>query len=86
MSHINILLCFFFPVFSNTGDIKILEINEDGKFIRLFNTSSTNDIEVGGYMIQQNIGGHPVAVYRFAPRTRFRAGSTITVSQETAPI
>ncbi|XP_072047809.1 lamin-B2.L-like [Amphiura filiformis] len=64
---------------STTGDIKILEVNEDGKFIRLFNTSSTNDVEVGGYMIQQNIGGHPVAVYRFAPRTRFRAGSTITV-------
>lgn len=64
---------------STTGDIKILEVNEDGQFVRLFNTSPTNDGEVGGYLIQQNIGGHPVAIYRLPPRTRFRAGSTITV-------
>ncbi|XP_071809633.1 lamin-B1-like [Asterias amurensis] len=64
---------------STTGSVKILEVNEDGRFIRLFNTSPRDDLEIGGFMIQQNIGGHPVAVYRFTPRTRFRAGSTITV-------
>ncbi|XP_038053818.1 prelamin-A/C-like [Patiria miniata] len=64
---------------STTGSIKILEVNEDGRFVRLFNTSPRDDLEIGGFMIQQNIGGHPVAVYRFPPRTRFRAGSTITV-------
>ncbi|XP_071830370.1 lamin-A-like isoform X2 [Apostichopus japonicus] len=64
---------------STTGDLKILEINEDGKFVRLFNSSPGKDVDVGGFMIQQNIGGHPVAVYRFEPRTRFRAGAVMTV-------
>lgn len=30
-------------------------------------------------MIQQNVGGHPVAVYRFPPRTKFPGNSTLTV-------
>ncbi|KAJ8023584.1 Lamin tail domain-containing protein 1 [Holothuria leucospilota] len=64
---------------STTGDIKILEVNGDGRFVRLFNSSSNTDIDIGGFMIQQNVGGHPVAVYRFEPRTRFRAGAVITV-------
>ncbi|XP_070552071.1 lamin-B2-like [Ptychodera flava] len=64
---------------SSTGPIKILEVNGDGRFVRLFNSSANHDEEFGGYMIQQNVGGHPVAVYRFPPRTRFRAGSTVTV-------
>ena len=37
------------------------------------------DEEFGGYMIQQNVGGHPVAVYRFPPRIRFNANTVITV-------
>ncbi|XP_077994265.1 prelamin-A/C-like isoform X2 [Glandiceps talaboti] len=64
---------------SSTGPIKILEVNGDGRFVRLFNSSANHDEEFGGYMIQQNVGGHPVAVYRFPPRTKFRAGSTITI-------
>ncbi|XP_033112878.1 lamin-B2-like [Anneissia japonica] len=64
---------------STTGNIKFLEINPDGRFVRLFNTSAAYEEEVGGYMIQQNVGGHPVAVYRFPPRTKFRPSSTITI-------
>jgi len=30
-------------------------------------------------MVQQNVGGNPVAVYRFPPRAKFPANSTITV-------
>lgn len=30
-------------------------------------------------MIQQNVGGHPVAVYRFSPHTRLPAHQTLTV-------
>ncbi|XP_052240589.1 uncharacterized protein LOC127851093 isoform X4 [Dreissena polymorpha] len=63
---------------SATGDVKILEVNQDGKFVRLFNDGS-QEIEFGGYMIQQNVGGHPVAVFRFPPRTKFPEESTITV-------
>ena len=30
-------------------------------------------------MIQQNVGGHPVAVFRFPPRTKFPLESTMTI-------
>ncbi|XP_041367270.1 uncharacterized protein LOC121381918 isoform X3 [Gigantopelta aegis] len=63
---------------SSIGDIKILEVNQDGKFIRLFNDGA-QEIEIGNYMIQQNVGGHPVAVYRFPPRVKFAGNTTITV-------
>ncbi|KAK3102723.1 hypothetical protein FSP39_013445 [Pinctada imbricata] len=63
---------------SAIGDIKILEVNQEGKFVRLFNEGK-QESEFGGYMIQQNVGGHPVAVYRFPPRSKFAANGTITV-------
>ncbi|RUS86141.1 hypothetical protein EGW08_006089, partial [Elysia chlorotica] len=63
---------------SAIGDLKILEVNQDGKFVRLVNDGPT-EFELGGYLLQQNVGGHPVAVFRFPPRTKFAADSTITV-------
>eukprot|EP00105_Crassostrea_gigas_P042874 XP_019927022.1 PREDICTED: uncharacterized protein LOC105338349 isoform X10 [Crassostrea gigas] len=65
-------------VFSAVGDIKILEVNQEGKYVRLVNDGK-QEAEFGGHMIQQNVGGHPVAVYRFPPRTKFPANSTLTV-------
>ncbi|XP_078333250.1 lamin-B2.L-like isoform X7 [Crassostrea virginica] len=65
-------------VFSAVGDIKILEVNQDGKYVRLVNDGK-QEAEFGGHMIQQNVGGHPVAVYRFPPRTKFPGNSTLTV-------
>ncbi|XP_035673670.1 lamin-B2-like isoform X2 [Branchiostoma floridae] len=64
---------------SATGNLKILEVNQDGHFVRIFNQATNIDEEIGGYMIQQNVGGHPVAVYRFPPRTRLKAAQTATV-------
>ncbi|KAK7481494.1 hypothetical protein BaRGS_00027256 [Batillaria attramentaria] len=64
--------------YSAIGDLKISEVSQDGKFIRLLN-DGVQEIEFGGYMLQQNVGGHPVAVYRFPPRTKFAPNSTITV-------
>ncbi|XP_059144868.1 uncharacterized protein LOC131932008, partial [Physella acuta] len=63
---------------SAIGDLKVLEVNQDGKYVRLVNDGPT-EFEFGGYMIQQNVGGHPVAVFRFPPRTKFMPDSTITV-------
>lgn len=63
---------------SAIGDLKILEVNQEGKYVRLVNDGPT-EFEFGGYMIQQNVGGHPVAVYRFLPRTKFAPDTTITV-------
>ena len=30
-------------------------------------------------MVQQNVGGHPVAVFRFPPRSKFPPDATITI-------
>ena len=37
------------------------------------------EIEFGEHMVQQNLGGHPVAIYRFPPQLKFPANNTITV-------
>jgi len=63
---------------SAIGDLKILEVNQDGKFVRLVNDGPT-EFEFGGYMVQQNVGGHPVAVFRFPPRSKFPPDATITI-------
>ncbi|CAL1537650.1 unnamed protein product [Lymnaea stagnalis] len=63
---------------SAIGDLKVLEVSQDGKYVRLINDGPA-EIEFGGYMIQQNVGGHPVAVFRFPPHTKFASDSTITV-------
>ncbi|KAJ7382979.1 Intermediate filament tail domain-containing protein [Desmophyllum pertusum] len=67
------------PTSSHTGNVRILEVNPDGNYVRVFNTSSFKDEEVGGYMIQQNVAGRPVTVFRFPPRTRLKALSHATV-------
>ncbi|XP_063398619.1 uncharacterized protein LOC134683324 isoform X3 [Mytilus trossulus] len=64
--------------FCAVGDVKILDVNQEGKYVRLVNEGG-KEVEFGGYMIQQNVGGHPVAVYRFPPRTKFTGNNTITV-------
>lgn len=67
------------PTSSHTGNVRILEVNPDGNYVRVFNTSSFKDEEIGGYMIQQNVAGRPVTVFRFPPRTRLKALSHATV-------
>lgn len=63
---------------SAIGNLCILEINDEGKFVRLYNADQ-KDAEIGCYMIKQNVGGHPVIVFRFPPRTKFPRNSIITV-------
>lgn len=63
---------------STIGSLCILELNEEGKFVRLYN-SDRKDTEIGNYMIKQNVGGHPVIVFRFPPRTKFPQNSIITI-------
>ncbi|XP_029190000.1 lamin-L(I)-like [Acropora millepora] len=67
------------PTSSHTGNVRILEVNPDGNYVRVFNTSSFKDEEIGGYMIQQNVAGRPVTVFRFPPRTRLKALSHASV-------
>uniref|UniRef100_A0A0B7BEK0 LTD domain-containing protein n=1 Tax=Arion vulgaris TaxID=1028688 RepID=A0A0B7BEK0_9EUPU len=63
---------------SAIGDLKILEVSTDGKFVTILNDGPTV-FELGGYMIQQIVGGYPVAVFRFPADTKFSSDSTITL-------
>ncbi|XP_028397529.1 lamin-B2-like [Dendronephthya gigantea] len=79
MSYIPNYVDYYSPTSSHTGHVKILEVNPSGKYVRLFNSSTFQDEEIGGFMIQQNISGSPVTVFRFPPRTKLKANSHVTV-------
>ncbi|XP_078486873.1 uncharacterized protein LOC100186516 isoform X2 [Ciona intestinalis] len=64
---------------SATGSMKLVQVDENGDFVRVHNTSATKEEEIGGFLLQQNVAGHPVAVFRFPPRTRLQPGHSATV-------
>lgn len=64
---------------SAIGNIEIAEVDQSGRFVRLVNSSPELEEDIGGFILQQNVGGHPVAVYRFPPRTRMKADATVTL-------
>ncbi|RXM33368.1 GTPase KRas [Acipenser ruthenus] len=64
---------------SAIGIIEIAEVDQSGRFVRLVNSSPELEEDIGGFILQQNVGGHPVAVYRFPPRTRMKADATVTL-------
>lgn len=39
------------------------------------------DENIGGHIIQQNMNGRPVGMFRFPPKTVLKAGAYTTVSQ-----
>ncbi|XP_078408963.1 lamin tail domain-containing protein 1-like isoform X1 [Cetorhinus maximus] len=67
------------PTASTLGNMKIIEVASNGHYVRLLNISLDTEEDIGNYVLQQNIGGHPVTMYRFPPRTRVNAGSGVTV-------
>ncbi|KAF2981035.1 hypothetical protein EK904_010087 [Melospiza melodia maxima] len=62
---------------SATGNVSIEEIDVDGKFIRLKNTSE-QDQPMGGWEMIQKIGDTS-ASYRYASRYVLKAGQTVTI-------
>ncbi|XP_069824383.1 lamin tail domain-containing protein 2 [Dendropsophus ebraccatus] len=50
---------------SSSGPLKIVEVNPLGHFIRIMNTSTEQDIDIGGYLLLQRDGGQVVSMYRF---------------------
>ncbi|OCT86019.1 lamin-L(II)-like isoform X2 [Xenopus laevis] len=60
-------------------NLAITEVDPGGKFVKIMNKSVDKEEDIGGYILQQNIGGHPVALYRFPPKTRVTAHSEVTV-------
>ncbi|XP_072097915.1 uncharacterized protein [Mobula birostris] len=67
------------PTASTIGNIKIVEVATNGHFVRLLNISQDTEEDIGSHILQQNIGGQPVTIYRFPPRTRVNAGACVTV-------
>lgn len=66
-------------VSSSLGDIKIAEVNVKGFFVRLVNSSNEKEVEIGNYILQQNVNGHAVSLYRFPHNITMQASGTVTV-------
>ncbi|XP_029456022.1 lamin tail domain-containing protein 1 [Rhinatrema bivittatum] len=63
---------------SAVGNMKIAEVHANGHCIKLLNSSEKEE-DIGDYILQQNVGGHPVIKYRFPPKIRVKAKSIVTV-------
>uniref|UniRef100_A0A8C9JUU3 Lamin tail domain containing 1 n=1 Tax=Panthera tigris altaica TaxID=74533 RepID=A0A8C9JUU3_PANTA len=64
---------------SALGDIKIAEVNVKGLFVKLINSSLDKELEIGGHILQQNVNGQTVSLYRFLPNIIMQANRTVTV-------
>ncbi|XP_014785269.1 uncharacterized protein LOC106879998 isoform X2 [Octopus bimaculoides] len=56
----------------------ILEVDPNGKFIRLYN-SEEKEMEIGKHIIQQNLKGEPIVIFRFPSQAKFPRNSIMTV-------
>ncbi|KYO41548.1 lamin tail domain-containing protein 2 isoform B [Alligator mississippiensis] len=59
--------------------LKIISVDPKGRFIRILNSSSDQDVDMSGYILQQWIGGFPVSIYRFPTNTVLPARHHITI-------
>ncbi|XP_077194048.1 lamin tail domain-containing protein 1 isoform X2 [Paroedura picta] len=64
---------------SATGNLKIVELHPSGHFVKIINSSPDTEEDIGDYILQQNLNGHPVSTYKFSPRIRMKAKSEIKV-------
>ncbi|XP_054552331.1 lamin tail domain-containing protein 1 isoform X4 [Talpa occidentalis] len=71
---------------SALGDIKIAEVNAKGLFVKLVNSSLDKELEIGDHILQQNVNGQRVAMYRFLPNIIMPANSTVTAVAWYTPI
>ncbi|CAF0924570.1 unnamed protein product [Rotaria sp. Silwood1] len=61
-------------------NVRIHEIeSNNGDYLRLLNISNSDDYDLSGHFLQQNIACVPVCRFRFPQGTILRAGQTITV-------
>ncbi|CAM5082682.1 unnamed protein product [Eretmochelys imbricata] len=64
---------------SAIGNLKIAEVHSGGHFVKILNCCPDKEEGIGEYTLQQNVSGHPVTLFRFPPRIRMKANSTVTV-------
>ncbi|XP_030396925.1 lamin tail domain-containing protein 1 isoform X4 [Gopherus evgoodei] len=71
---------------STIGNLKIAEVHSGGHFVKILNCSPDKEEGIGEYTLQQNVNGHPVTVFKFPPRIRMKANSTVTAVAWYTPI
>ena len=72
----------FFPSSALTN-VRIHEIEEqNGDYLCLLNISNTEDYDLSGHFLQQNIACIPLCRFRFPVNTIIKAGQTVTVNKE----
>ena len=78
------LRILFSVLFKNNSrtltNIRIHEIeSKNGDYLRLLNVSKSDDYDLSGHFLQQNIASKPLCRFRFPSNTFIRAGQTVTV-------
>uniref|UniRef100_A0A2K5J4K3 LTD domain-containing protein n=1 Tax=Colobus angolensis palliatus TaxID=336983 RepID=A0A2K5J4K3_COLAP len=71
---------------SSLGDIEIAEVNVKGLFVKLINSSLDKEMAIGDHILQQNVNGQTISLYRFLPNIVMHASSTVTAVAWYTPI
>ncbi|XP_051885356.1 lamin-A-like [Pristis pectinata] len=50
--------------------VRIQQVDRRGRFVQLYNPSPLEPVDLGGCLLQQSVGVHPVSLYRFPRNTR----------------
>ncbi|XP_024258039.1 lamin tail domain-containing protein 1-like isoform X1 [Oncorhynchus tshawytscha] len=66
---------------SASGSVRITDVQLQGLLVRLGN-SSQREQDIGGFRLQQNVAGRPIAEFLFPPRTLLQPASSVTVWSE----
>ncbi|XP_078616645.1 lamin-B2-like isoform X2 [Branchiostoma floridae x Branchiostoma japonicum] len=62
-----------------SGFITIDEVDLEGKFVKLQNTSAEKDMSMGGWLLKRTVGGGEEISYKFPSRYVLKAGQSVTV-------
>ncbi|XP_054299144.1 lamin tail domain-containing protein 1 isoform X3 [Pongo pygmaeus] len=60
---------------SSLGDVEIAEVNVKGLFVKLINSSLDKEMAIGDHILQQNVNGQTISLYRFLPNMVWAAAS-----------
>nr|XP_020820705.1 lamin tail domain-containing protein 1 isoform X7 [Phascolarctos cinereus] len=71
---------------SALGDIKIVEVSGNGLFVKIINSSPDKELMIGDHILQQNVNGHAVSLYKFHPNIRMPANAAVTAIAWYTPI
>ncbi|XP_037701241.1 lamin tail domain-containing protein 1 isoform X2 [Choloepus didactylus] len=64
---------------SALGDVKIAEVNVRGLFVKLVNSSTDKELDIGDHVLQQHVNGQAISSYRFVANVIMQANSSVTV-------